>query len=259
MRSCPIWRDLYASPVPAHTVIKNGFLYAKNKDKEWRLVLPSTFKFDGKNYLELAIAEAHEATAHGGIEKTMKALTDKFECQSFSKVVKEYIASCDTCQRTKYSNQAPVGLVVPLHVPQRPWTDISMDFLKLSPVFTKCCSLYANIPSDEDHMLCISRLWTIVERHSGFKFLIPVHDKLTAEQCTGTFDTHVFPTMGYPFSILFDRDTLFMSDHFQNWARKNGIKLEPCTSYQPQTDRQLEIVNKEILQVARACKAEGDE
>ena len=34
MRSCPTWRDLYASLVPAHTVIKNGFLYAKNKDKE---------------------------------------------------------------------------------------------------------------------------------------------------------------------------------------------------------------------------------
>ena len=97
MRSCPTWQDLYALPIPTHIVIQNRFLYVKKKDKEWTLVLPGTFKFDSKNYLELAIAEAYDATAHGGIEKTMKALPDKFECQFFSKVVKEYIASCDTC------------------------------------------------------------------------------------------------------------------------------------------------------------------
>jgi hypothetical protein len=65
--------------------------------------------------------------------------------------------------------------------------------------------------------------------------------------------------MGYPYCIVFDRDTLFMSAHFQSWAASKGIKLEPSTAYHPQTDGQSEIVNKEIIQVARACKAEGDE
>ena len=44
-----------------------------------------------------------------------------------------------------------------------------------------------------------------------------------------------------------------------DWAARKGIKLEPSTSYHLQADGQTEIVNKEILQVARACKAEGDE
>ena len=81
---------------------RNGFLYVQNLNKQQRLVLPSTFNAEGKNFLEIAIAEAHAATAHGGIEKTMKALTDKFECQSFSLLVREYVGSCDICQRTKY-------------------------------------------------------------------------------------------------------------------------------------------------------------
>ena len=46
---------------------------------EWRLVLPRTFNAEGNNFLAIGIAEAHVATAHTGIKKTMKALTAKFE------------------------------------------------------------------------------------------------------------------------------------------------------------------------------------
>ena len=88
---------------------------------EWRLVIPTTFaEVEGKNYLELLLQEAHEATAHGGIEKTMKYLTDRYMHQEFSRLVKEYVTSCDTCQRTKYPYTSPLGLVTPLHVPTAP-------------------------------------------------------------------------------------------------------------------------------------------
>ena len=83
------------------------------------MVLLKTFDMNGKNYVEDAIKEAHDATAHGGIEKTLKWLTDKYVCQPFSRLVKEYMASCDTCQRTKYSNKAPLEQVTMLHVPAR--------------------------------------------------------------------------------------------------------------------------------------------
>jgi len=78
-------------------------------------------------------------------------------------------------------------------------------------------------------------------------FLIPVSDNLTAEKCTDTFDMHVASVIGYPYYIIFDRDTLFMSDHFKDWAARKGIKLEPSTAYHPQTDSQSEIANKAIL------------
>ena len=99
----------------------------------------------------------------------------------------------------------------------------------------------------------------IVDRQSRFKFLIPVPNNFSAEQCTATFDTHVVSTMGYHYCIVFDRDMLFMSSHFQYCAASKGIKLEHSTTYHPQMDGQSEIVNKEIIQVVRACKAEGNE
>ena len=65
--------------------------------------------------------------------------------------------------------------------------------------------------------------------------------------------------MGYSDCIIFDWDTLVTLSHFQSWAASIGIKLEPSTTYHPQTDSQSEMVNKEIIQVASACKAEGNE
>jgi len=79
-----------------------------------------------------------------------------------------------------------------------------MDFLKISPVFTYCSTLYLNIPLEYDHMICFSRLWTIVCRQSGFMFLIPVSYKLTVEKCTDTLDKHVASVIGYPYHIVFD-------------------------------------------------------
>ncbi|HEY4153194.1 MAG TPA: hypothetical protein VGM38_07715, partial [Pseudolysinimonas sp.] len=230
-----------------------------NDKGEWRMILPSSFHMNGKNYLEIGIKEAHDTIAHGGFENTLKWLTDKFECQLFSRLVKEYVASCDTCQRTKYSNKPPLGQVTMLHVPARAWTDISMDFLKLSPIFIYCSTLYPNIPLEDDHMICFSKLWTIVCRHSGLMFLIPVPNNLTAEKCTDTFDTLIASFIGYPYCIVFDQDTVFMSHHFKDCAARKGVKLEPSTVYHPRTKGQSEIPNKAILQATQACKVEGNE
>jgi len=120
IRICLIWSQVYNAPEGKKGVRKdNGFLYKKNEKGEWRRVLPSTFDMNSKNYFEDAIKETHDATAHGGVEKTLKWLPDKFICQPFSRLVKEYMASCDTCQRTKYSNKAPLEQVTMLHVPAR--------------------------------------------------------------------------------------------------------------------------------------------
>ena len=158
--------------------------------------MPRTFNVGGKNFLEIAIAEAHATTAQGGIKKTRKALTDKLECQSFSPLIREYVGRCDICQRMKYSQRGPLRYVMVLHMSVRPWSNMNVDFLKLSPVFPKSSDWYPNIPVGEDHIVCISRLWTIVDKQSGFKFLIPAPDNFSAEQCTPTLDTYIVPTMG---------------------------------------------------------------
>ena len=99
---------------------RNRFLYVPNLNKQWRLVPLSTFNARGENFLEIAITETYIATAHDGIKKTMKALTNKFECQSLSQLVKEYNGRRNIGQTTKYLHKGPIRYVTPLHMPIRP-------------------------------------------------------------------------------------------------------------------------------------------
>ena len=134
-----------------------------------------------------------------------------------------------------------------------------MDFLKSTPVMIKCSTMYPNIEIDNDHVLCISRIWTIVDRHSRYKFRIPIPVNFKPQQCTRTYEVHLLSHIGHPNTIVFDTDSLLMSDHLQAWAASKGILLEPSTAYHQQTDGQTEIVNKEVVTIVRACKLEGDQ
>ena len=134
-----------------------------------------------------------------------------------------------------------------------------MDVLKLTAVFIMCSTMYPNMEIDNDYMLCISRIWTIVDRHSEYKCLIPIPDNCKAEKCTRTYEVQLLPYIGYANSIVFDRDSLFMTDYFQAWAASQGILLAPSTAYHQQPDGQTKIVNKEVVTIVRACESEEDQ
>jgi len=149
-----MWSQLYKNPQEKKGVSKeNGFLYKKNEKEEYRLVLISMFDIKSKNYLEVAIKEAHNTAAHSGVEKTWKWLLDKYICQLFSILVKEYVLGCDTCQGTKYSKKPLLGQVTMFQVRARATMDINLDFLKMSRIFTYYSALYTNIPLEDDYMI----------------------------------------------------------------------------------------------------------
>ena len=65
--------------------------------------------------------------------------------------------------------------------------------------------------------------------------------------------------MRYPYCIIFDWETRFMSSHFQSWAASKGNKLELSTMCKLQQDRPSKIVKEEIIQLTRACNTKGNE
>ena len=133
-----------------------------------------------------------------------------------------------------------------------------MNFHKLLPLFTKCCVVYLNIPVGQNHIVCISHFWITVNIQLGFKFLISVPNNFSTNQYTVTFYSYIVPTMKYSYYTILDCYTLFMLLQFQSQAACKLIKLELTTAYHSQTDSQLQIMNKKIIQVIKACKAKGN-
>ena len=72
---------------------------------------------------------------HMGIQKTLHRLQDNFTWASIKEDTRNFIASCMTCQHTKYDNRRPAGLLCPLPVPMRLWEDLSMDFITGLPAY----------------------------------------------------------------------------------------------------------------------------
>ena len=111
-------------------IVHNEWMYYVG-DGKMRLVLPKQYDFKGTSLIESAIEASHKVIMHRGFKVTYADVSNYFYWKGMSSDIKEYVESYDTCQRVKYSTQLPPGLLIPLHVPQRPWKEISIDFLSV--------------------------------------------------------------------------------------------------------------------------------
>ncbi|GKF27839.1 ty3-gypsy retrotransposon protein, partial [Tanacetum coccineum] len=86
---------------------------------------------------ELLLSEFHNTptAGHSGMKKMLVGLSALFYWKGMRKSVEEFIRKCLVCQQTKYSTQAPGGLLQPLPTPSRVWEDISMDFITELPIY----------------------------------------------------------------------------------------------------------------------------
>ena len=110
------------------------FMYFTDRKGFRRLVIPALFNYNGMSIDEILIRDAHEETVHGGVLLTLEHLTNKVIWQNISNDVKQYVESCDSCQRVKYGTQLPAGLLTSLPVTTMAFADISIDFISVSKV-----------------------------------------------------------------------------------------------------------------------------
>ena len=173
---------------------------------------------------------------HLGRERTTELLRRHFFWPRMRLDVKEYVATCDNCQRNKATNQAKPGLLTPLEIPNGIWESISMDLITRLP----------ETPRGNTAIV------VFVDRLSKMVRLVPVKTSIDAEEYAHVFVREVFAKHGLPASIVSDRDPRFTSDFFTQLCNLLGIKQRMSTAFHPQTDGQTERMNRSLEEMLRA-------
>ena len=144
-------------------------------------------------------------------------------------LVKDYITRCDTCQRFQGSNRAPAGLLQPLPIPNTLWEHISADFI-------------TDLPLSHGYNLIL----TVIDRLSKEVELITCTKTCLALDTAKLFLANIWKHHGLPRSITSDQGPQFTAQVMQELNKALSIATKLSTSFHLQTDRQTEIVNKEI-------------
>ena len=98
--------------------------------------------YKGKVYLRscdaLKVAilqQVHDSPlgGHSGFLKTLHRVQKDFYWPGLRFDVKKHVRECDICQRLKYETYHVARLLQPLPIPNKPWLDVSMDFVEGLP------------------------------------------------------------------------------------------------------------------------------
>ena len=151
------------------------------------------------------------------------------------KVVERFVGNCHTCRRTKPRCHTPHGTLLPLPVPDRPWQDISMDFVVGQ---LKSQGFDAN--------------WVVVDRLSKQRHFAPCKTTNDAKGLAELFMDNVFRLHGLPNSIISDRGPQFASDFWEHLCSCLGISARLSTAFHRQTDGQTQRINASMEEFLRA-------
>ncbi|CAI7870475.1 unnamed protein product [Closterium sp. NIES-53] len=186
---------------------------------------------------ELLIQEVHDSnfSGHFGVDKTQKLLHRQYYWPDSSNDVQRYVSSCRVCQAMKSTRQRPAGLLQPLEPPERPWQQVTMDFVTGMPTG----------PSGNDAVL------VVVDRFTKMAHFAPCRTTITAEETARLFISTVVRLHGIPSAIISDRDPKFTSKLWKETWAQYGTKLQFSSAYHPQTDGQTERTNQTMEHLIR--------
>ncbi|RVW62992.1 Transposon Tf2-12 polyprotein [Vitis vinifera] len=174
------------------------------------------------------LRETHDAkwAGHPGEERTLALLARSYYWLKMGEDVQAYVKSCLVCQLDKTERKKVAGLLQPLLIPEKPWENISMDFIT---GFPKVCDF--------------KFVFVVVDGFSKYVVFIPAHDACPAEEATKLFFSNVVKHFGLPRDIVNDRDTRFTGKFWDELFKLLGSELKFSTTNHPQTDGQTERIN----------------
>ena len=127
--------------------------------------------------------------------------------------------------------------------PDRPWQDVSMDFVIGLPKTLR-----------KHDSICV-----VVDRFSKMAHFLPCSQTYDASKVATLFFDEIVRLHGLPKTIISERDVRFTSYFWKTLWHKLGTTLRFSTAYHPQTDGQTEVVNRSLGNLLRCLVGETRE
>lgn len=228
----PIYQSCLRGKSPPLYSLHDDLLYVE-RHGDTLLCIP---KFS--DLRRLLLYDIHDAAiaGHLGFDKTYATLRRLAYWPKMSIDVRNYVASCSSCQRNKAIRRLPAGLLHPLAVPEQRWDTVTMDFVVKLPMTTRK----------------YDAITVFVDKVSKQVHFAPSRTTDTAVDVANCFFANVFRLHGLPLTIVSDRDSKFTSTFWRRLQERLGTKLAMSSSFHPQTDGQSERAIQTLKTMLRA-------
>jgi hypothetical protein len=180
--------------------------------------------------------EAHNSaySIHPGTTKMYLDLKARYWWKGMKKEIAQYVARCDTCQRTKAEHQKPAGLLQPLPIPEWKWEEIGMDFVTGLPRSRK--------GNDS--------IWVIIDRLTKVAHFVPVKTTFEVRNVFTSvlglvFVSHLSPKGSGRFNHSLDQDPAIGNNNVDNNPINDLMQTEIDIEATPNNDVINDTINDE--------------
>ncbi|QRW03556.1 Ty3/Gypsy polyprotein/retrotransposon [Ceratobasidium sp. AG-Ba] len=144
-------------------------------------------------------------------------------------VIKEYVRTCDICQKAKPKRHGQRGFLKSIPIPSQPFEVVTMDFIM-------------DLPPSNGY----NAILTIVDKLTKFAHFIPCTTSINEEETAKLFHAHIWTKYGLPRQVITDRDARWTGAFWEHLTSLVGVQRSLTTAYHPQADGQSEIMNQTL-------------
>ena len=187
------------------------------------------------DYRRKIFSQAHgdEFSGHQGVEKTVSRIKTNYWWFGIYSDVGKWISECNICQRTARP-RGPNRELQPLEQEWEPNRRVHVD-------------LFGPLITDEGEKYIL----VMTDAFSKFTQLAPIRNK-SAEVVRDAFVAHWVCRYGAPHVVVTDAGKEFKNKLWTEKMRGLGIEHRASTGFHPQTNGQVEIVNKTIAKYLKS-------
>ncbi|KAI0996563.1 hypothetical protein K3495_g11619 [Podosphaera aphanis] len=184
------------------------------------------------------IQKTHDSyiTGHPGRDSTYAILSRNFFRQGASSMVRTFCQNCDVCGRSHVWRERKKGLLLPLPVPDRFHSELSIDFMTDLPAKNKSQPRFLMVITDRLLKSCT----------------LEAMNTMSAEDCAERFVQSHYRFHGFPSFLTSDRGSNWVGDFWTHLCKLLKIEQRLSTAFHPETDGSTERMNQEILAYLRA-------